>query len=130
MSKSVEKYDFEKGNWCKIEDMNQNRKAACAVFMPDGIYVMGGYDGCQYLKSCEKYDFQGRKWKYISDMNYSKCHFSAVTSNDFQFIYTIGGYDSRPLSYIERFDVLSNKWEIIDKLPAPKYRHQSVFVNE
>ena len=35
--------------------MNQTRKNFSALAMPDGIYVFGGNDGCQYLKSVEKY---------------------------------------------------------------------------
>ena len=41
--------------WKKIEDMNQTRKNFSAIAMPDGLYVFGGNDGCQYLKSVEKY---------------------------------------------------------------------------
>jgi hypothetical protein len=82
--------------------MNQNRKGCSAVCMPDGLYVMGGYDGCQYMKSVEKYDFNIRKWKYIEDMNYPRCHFSSVCSSDFQFIYVLGGFDGKPLNTFER----------------------------
>jgi hypothetical protein len=116
--------------WVKTEDLIYNRKGHSAVMMPDGIYVIGGYDGTTYLKSIERYDFNTKRWKYICDMNYSKCHFSCVTSNDYQYIYTIGGYDGKGLGYIERYDILTNKWEIIDELPTPNYRHQSVFINE
>lgn len=35
--------------------MNQTRKNFSAIAMPDGLYVFGGNDGCQYLKSVEKY---------------------------------------------------------------------------
>ena len=98
--------------------------------MPDGIYVLGGYDGCQFLKSVEKYDYSTKKWKYIQDMNYPRCFFSSCSSNDFQFIYSIGGYDGKPLSSVERYDFLSNRWEIRSSTPYTKYRHQCVFLSE
>jgi N-acetylneuraminic acid mutarotase len=82
--------------------MIQKRKACSAVCMPDGIYVFGGYDGCQYLKSVEKYDFQSRKWKYLQDMSNSRCHFACCVSNDLQYIYVIGGYNGKPLNQVER----------------------------
>lgn len=110
--------------------MNQKRKGCSAICMPDGIYVLGGYDGCQYLKSVEKFDFRTRKWKYVQDMNYSRCLFSSCASHDLQYIYVIGGYNGRPLSYVERFDTISGKWEIIDKMQSPKYRHQCIYLNE
>ena len=47
-------YNFEKEIWVKLDDINQARKAFCAICMPDGIYIMGGNDGTQALKSTEK----------------------------------------------------------------------------
>lgn len=82
--------------------MNQCRKGLAAISMPDGIYAIGGFDGCQYLKSVEKYDFMTKKWEYIEDMNFPKCHFSCVNSNDFRYIYVIGGYDGKPINLMER----------------------------
>lgn len=29
-----------------------------------------------------------------------------------------------------RYDCLFSKWEVTEKLPTTKYRHQSVFLNE
>lgn len=128
--KSVEKFDLEKNCWIKTDDMNQKRKGCSVVCMPDGLYAIGGFDGCQYLKSVEKYDISVRKWKYVQELNYSRCFSSSVNSFDFQFIYTIGGYDGKPLNTIERFDVLTGKWEVLKKMPSAKYRHQSLFLNE
>ena len=113
-----------------MEDMNQKRKGCSVVCMPDGLYVLGGFDGCQYLKSVEKYDLSVRKWKYVQDLNFPRCFSSSVCSLDFQFIYTIGGYDGKPLSSIERYDVLTGKWELLRKMSSPRYRHQSLFLNE
>jgi hypothetical protein len=86
--------------------MNQKRKGCSVVCMPDGLYVMGGFDGCQYLKSVEKYDFSAKRWKYIEDMTYPRCLFSCCISSDLQFIYVAGGYDGKPLSSIERYDII------------------------
>jgi len=47
-------YNMDTNTWAKIDDMNQQRKSFCAIYMPDGIYVFGGSDGCQTLKSVEK----------------------------------------------------------------------------
>ena len=108
--KSVEKYELDKNSWRKIEDMNQTRKNFSAVSMPDGLYVFGGNDGCQYLKSVEKYifyfkiryDYYQKKWKYLQDMNFPRSFFSCVASNDCRYIYAIGGYDGKPLNSLER----------------------------
>ena len=31
--------------------MDQGKRALCAVALPDGIYVCGGYNGKEYLNS-------------------------------------------------------------------------------
>ena len=100
--KSVEKFDLTKNCWTRITDMNQKRKGCSGVCMPDGIYIFGGFDGCQYLKSVEKYDFITKKWSYIEDMNQPRCFFSSCVSSDLQHIYVVGGYDGKPLNTTER----------------------------
>ena len=82
--------------------MNQCRKGHSTICRPDGIYVIGGFDGCHYLKSVEKYDFEKKKWIFLEEMNYAKCHFSCVSSSDFRYIYVIGGYDGKPINIMER----------------------------
>lgn len=128
--KSCEKYDITKGKWFKIADMLVCRKSACAVVMPEGIYVIGGFDGYSHLKSCEIYDFNAKKWKILPSMNFPKSLFSCNVSMNFNYIYTFGGFDGKSLNCIECFDVLNNKWSIIGKLPNNKYRHQSILIEE
>ena len=110
--------------------MNMKRKGSVAICMPEGIYVLGGFDGVQYLKSIEKYDFVSKSWIYLKDMTYSKCYFGASPSADYRFIFTFGGYNGRPLNVVERYDVIENKWEILSDMPSAKYKHQCLFVKE
>jgi len=37
-----------------ISSLNVPRRALSAVTLPDGIYVMGGFDGFNYLNTVEK----------------------------------------------------------------------------
>lgn len=53
--KTVERYDLMKDQWERIADLNVQRRALSAVAFPDGIYVVGGFDGENYLSSVEKY---------------------------------------------------------------------------
>jgi len=52
--RTAERFDFEKGQWEMLPNMNEARRALAAVALPDGIYAIGGYDGKQYLSSVEK----------------------------------------------------------------------------
>ena len=51
---SVERYDPETDEWELVASLNVPRRALSAVTLPDGIYVMGGFDGFNYLSSVEK----------------------------------------------------------------------------
>ena len=48
---SIESYDFETGKWEAIGTMDQAKRALSSVSLPDGIYVVGGYNGQEYLNS-------------------------------------------------------------------------------
>lgn len=50
----MERYDIEKDEWEIVASLNVARRALSAVTLPDGIYVMGGFDGFNYLSSVEK----------------------------------------------------------------------------
>lgn len=128
--RNVERFDIIKNTWIKVKEMNMKRKGSVAICMPEGIYVLGGFDGVQYLKSIEKYDFVSKSWIYLKDMTYSKCYFGASPSADYRFIFTFGGYNGRPLNVVERYDVIENKWEILSDMPSAKYKHQCLFVKE
>jgi hypothetical protein len=98
----MDKFDLEKNVWSRVESMIQSRKNLAALTMPDGIYVFGGFDGSQYLKSVEKYDFLTKKWKLLADMIFPKSMTTCVSSNDCQFIFTLGGFDGKPMNVIEK----------------------------
>ena len=125
---SVEKYDIIKNKWEKISNMNLNRKGSCALYLPNFIYVIGGFDGVQYLKSCEKYEFKSKKWNFIQDMNFQRSFAKAVLSSDLNYIYVFGGYCGFPLNNIERYDIFNDKWENFASLPKGRYKHDCVII--
>jgi hypothetical protein len=46
-------------------------------------------------------------------MNVSRCTLSAVASNDCQYIYAIGGFNGGALDLVERYNTVTDEWEII-----------------
>ena len=108
--------------------MNLNRKGSCALYLPNFIYVIGGFDGVQYLKSCEKYEFKSKKWNYIQDMNFQRSFAKAVLNSDLNYIYVFGGYCGFPLNNIERYDIFNDKWENFASLPKGRYKHDCVII--
>lgn len=101
----VERFSLEKNKWEDLPELNTARRALTAVSMPDGIYVLGGFNGEKYLSSVEKLDMGsqiGSKWAFVEPMKRARCTAAAAPSPDHQFIYVFGGFDNQPLKQIEK----------------------------
>jgi N-acetylneuraminic acid mutarotase len=48
---TIEAFDFQKQAWEIVGKMEEPKRALNAVALPDGIYVMGGYNGKEYLNT-------------------------------------------------------------------------------
>lgn len=115
-------FNFEQKKLRPLPEMNEIRKEHATVYLNDGVYVLGGYDGktYQFLSSCEKYDPEAGKWSFIQPMKTPKCAFGACAVNN-RYLFTVGGYDgNQRLNIIERYDSLVNEWTTLDvKLKDP-----------
>jgi hypothetical protein len=73
--------------------------------MPDGIYVIGGFDGFLDLNSVERYcknnylryDFVNKKWVHMKSMGVPRSYFAAIQTPDHQYIYVYGGQNTQYL---------------------------------
>jgi N-acetylneuraminic acid mutarotase len=52
---TAERYLPKENRWEKIAPFNVPRRAHSAVVLPDGIYILGGFDGQKSLSSVERY---------------------------------------------------------------------------
>ncbi len=68
------------------------------------------------------------KWYRVTAMNHARCSLSAVVSPDCQYIYAMGGFDSSPLSLVERYCVMSETWEIVTPMKHKRFMHNSVIL--
>lgn len=61
-----EVYDPELGIWTEISEMNCARDGACNASDGDALYVVGGYDGNQFLLTSEIYHAETNTWDVSS----------------------------------------------------------------
>jgi hypothetical protein len=62
-------------------------------------------------------------------MKNARCTMSAVSSTDCRYIYVLGGYfDSEPLRFVERYDAMCDKWEIITPMKNKRFMHSAVIM--
>ena len=59
-------------------------------------------------------------------MNTSRCTLSAVASSDFCYIYAIGGFNGSALDLVERYNIMSDEWEITTPMNSKRFMHEAV----
>lgn len=126
--RSVERYSPEDDEWTTLSPLITPRRALAAVALPSGIYVLGGYDGANYLNSVEKYEYATGLWTYLSPMKYARCTLAAVASPDSQYIFAIGGFNGAAVRVVERYSVLEDHWSEVASLHDPRFMHSCVLV--
>lgn len=122
----METYRLGDAQWHETSELRTPRRAAAAVSLPSGIYIIGGYDGNAYLASVERLERAGGRWVEMSPMNSARCTLSAVASPDGQYIYAIGGFDGEALSIVERYSVKEDVWTELPDMSDPRFMHACV----
>jgi hypothetical protein len=62
----------------------------------------------------------------MKPMNVSRCTLSAVASNDCQYIYAIGGFNGSALELVERYNTVTDEWEIVEGMLYKRFMHEAV----
>ena len=96
--------------------------------MPDGIYVLGGYDGHRYLNQVEKLDITRNEWIALTPLLTGRCSFSYVSDN--KQIVIVGGYNGQTLDLVESYKVGEDVWRQLPSLPSGRYMHSCVLLPE
>lgn len=129
---SIEKFDAQTQKWAIVKNFGSQLnmpglKAHQAISLPDGIIVMGGYDGSEYLSRVWKFKPDTLEIVELPCLNVARASFRAELSENCQYIYAIGGINDKqgPLSSVERFDVVTQAWSIISPMNHARYNHAS-----
>ncbi|GER37935.1 kelch repeat-containing family protein [Striga asiatica] len=121
----VEMFDPYVGRWISARSMLEKiiifithvpsllsfvkRFALASVELNGAIYVVGGYDGYDYLKSAERFDPREHSWTRIKSMDAKRGCLSLVTMNE--KLYAIGGYDGTTMvPSVEIYDPRVEAW--------------------
>ena len=90
----------------------------CAV-IADTIFVVGGFDGSQFLPYVEKYDQLRNVWVECEGMNQGRSGLSVVSYRG--SLFALGGYAGKgALRTVERYDLTTNRWYSVGNLNVPR----------
>ena len=63
----------------------------------------------------------------LQPMNVARANFTAQLSHNCMYIYVIGGFnqDDGPLNSVEKLDLVSLEWSILNPMSHARYNHAS-----
>jgi hypothetical protein len=103
----------------EFKPMLNNRFSHGCLIIKDTPYVFGGHNGSETLASTEYYDKAHSNWKFLSFMNFERERFGYCAFKD-RYIYVFGGFNENILDSIERYDVIHDKWILLNyKMKRP-----------
>jgi len=75
------------------------------------------------------FDMEDKKWKFLSFMNIEREIFAYCQINN-RYIYVFGGFNVNHLDSIERYDILNDKWQLMNfKMKRPMQNSTAVTIN-
>jgi kelch-like protein 10 len=110
----IETYDRRADRWVEVEEVDPIGPRAFhrTAVIGFNIYVIGGFNGQDYLNSCRCFNAAEKSWRELSPMKMARCYLSAVVLNE--MVYAMGGYDGlRRQKTAERYDYRKNYWSLI-----------------
>ena len=111
---SVETYDRNTDQWFDMKDCQLITPRAYhgTVTIEDKIYVLGGFNGANYLNSVICFNVSTKKWEERSPMYMPRCYVSAAEIDG--IIYACGGYDGRQRhNTVEKYNRYTNQWTLV-----------------
>jgi len=101
--------------------MISGRSSHGIAYLNNKIYVVGGYGDKHIMTNkCERFNLSTLKWERVGSMNHPAASLALCSFND-RYLYKFGGIgegleaDGGVLnSYIEKYDMQEDVWEIID----------------
>jgi hypothetical protein len=88
------------------------RLAHAAVYHTPHLYILGGWNGNNYLGECERYVCAENRWEALPPLPRACCSMSGVVVEN--SLYALGGYDgSSDLDLVQKLSLESLTWELM-----------------
>jgi kelch-like protein 10 len=118
----IETYDIRADRWVKVGKVETDgpRSSYGTAVIGFNIYVIGGFNGREFLRSCRCFNAVEKTWSEVSPMNRPRCRLSVSVLDE--VVYAIGGcivFGHQGTA--ERYDYKRNQWSMI----APTIVHRS-----
>lgn len=127
VSKDIQVYHGELGDWCKLGEMEAPAYCHCLAVLNDYLFVVGGQElfdnnGNTATNSVFRYDPRFNNWRRMQQMLDCRTDFHVSVIDG--CLYAVAGRNNTgPLCTAEKYKVDRNKWEYISELPQAVCAH-------
>ncbi len=124
-------YDVESRHWSLVTcDMPSPRMGHAAVSLAGQLYVIGGWNGSDYMSSVDCFDPVSQQWSSVSPMTKPIQSAAAAVASD--RIYVVGGWTSSQGASrtVQCYDLAKKTWSITAPLGIPRYCHNVVTISD
>lgn len=119
--------------WWELEGPLVPLRPDCLAIVNNFVFLLGGEelgpDGEFHASSkVFRYDPRQNSWVRMSDMSVPRSEFAVGVIG--RYIYAVAGRTRDETFYsTERYDIIENKWELVDPYPVNKYGHEGTVLN-
>jgi kelch-like protein 10 len=123
----IQLYDTRANRWVKVEEIVPTFQRAYhgTAVIGFNIYVIGGYDGQDYLSSCYYFNAVEKAWREVSPMHERRCILSVAVLEG--LVYAMGGNPNRNTA--ERYDYRTNRWSMIAPMNEKRVNASATTLN-
>lgn len=94
-------------------------RSVAGVAVLDGLlYIIGGFDGNNYLQDADVYDPETNSWTSVSPLNDKRSATSVAVMKG--RIFAVGGFNGQFLSSVEVYDPTINQWSYVCGMSIPR----------
>ncbi len=123
----VEKVDTQTLEVSIVSEMPWPRKAASAQMLSHYVVIIGGKKFNRKhskkmlaTETVSVFDSKNNRWLEMADMPTAKETKTVIVNN---LIYAVGGYSTRALPALERYNLSTNQWQKLPPLPRDMSAH-------
>lgn len=122
---TFEVYDPDLDTWKKLPDLPTPWRNAGVATAQGRLFVAGGVapDGWTTVSTIQEYVPHTGEWKARENMLLSRTDFAFCTYGG--KLYALGGFHDGPITDVEAYDPISNRWTRLEPLPTPLQFHSA-----
>ena len=119
-TRTVTKFNNQTKRWSKIGDLCHERANHKSISLKSGLYVIGGYNGQNWLKSIERLDESKNIFYHVMELKEERSSFGLIKCVEDNGFIVLGGRNYSELDTCEYVSLKDKSTKYISSLLCPQ----------